>query len=1124
MFYTNNVSPSQFAGLFKCFQEIGIDEKTLRIAAEYLDMTNPRNDLLLEGIQTKDYSGKFEWKLSESLDKCVAREILRTKDEELFDRYILLIHAIAGSCCERFCSSAFAHQEKRSQAYVRALSKRFGSEAQAAALAIRFESLMVCYYFKMPEAYEVSDALTALKYCTAERPAAKILLCIYILANERSDVAAVSKAVAVLENLWDNQNAFWNDDKSRQYLLTASALGASRSDVLKRNFHEKMKGIAPMVIAELAMRLPFSFAESVKQILLTINANPAAENEPYIREMVIRTKQSQGYAKSGEVLHDLAKRYPKKIRAMMKKEDDPAVMLCMDEALRKADPTYKPNETKLCEESRGRCTASLMEEFKCDDPAIAAYLFGNAAIADVIAIADKFDPPKYYWSRKHINYIAGFGLDAFAKRCICLRALAPGGIPGYASATPGYTVKEREAELVDILTEGGVPFAMIFARIGEIVDSSYGSAQVELRDKFCMKLRTMMDDVLALDWKSQSVLCRSIYLEVLTGTPEDCKAQILALADDSSKVIRAELAEFLKKQPAWTEDVAAFLSAKKAAKRELAADVLKEFDTAPFAAQIQAAMENEKKDEIRMKLAALLGVECAPETVAQCAEDLITSLTKGSKAKKVAWLFETPFSPVRKADGADAETAHLQAILLCYANMNTLGVSDTAKQIAAQLDASDLAAFALEVLGRWLEQGAVAKQKWVLYFAAQHGDYEVQTTLTHYIKEWAEHSRGAIAADAVRALAFRGTPEALMAVDQMSRKIKNGQVRSAALLALDQAAEELNITPQELADRIVPNLGFNENLCRVFDFGPREFEVYLTPALELEIFEGDKSRKTLPKPGAKDDPEKAEAASKAFKEMKKQLKTVVTAQKQRLEYVLLCHRTWTAQGWQELFVKNPVMHCFAIGLVWGTYDAQGNLLETFRYMEDGSFNTADEDEFELPEDAAIGLVHPIELEDDLRDTWREQLEDYEITQPFQQITRPVYRIADDEVGQTELLRFVDKKLTNGTLMGRMQKYGWDKGMAQDGGWFYEFTRTDIVRREKDENGRTVNIGNYAELTFSGTSISYYESDDVTTDKVCFYALGGSKDPMPLEQVNRRYFSEVIMQLTAALAAAAEEEV
>lgn len=52
------------------------------------------------------------------------------------------------------------------------------------------------------------------------------------------------------------------------------------------------------------------------------------------------------------------------------------------------------------------------------------------------------------------------------------------------------------------------------------------------------------------------------------------------------------------------------------------------------------------------------------------------------------------------------------------------------------------------------------------------------------------------------------------------------------------------------------------------------------------------------------------------------------------------------EKWQELFVKNPVMHQFAIGLVWGLYE-KAALKATFRYMEDGSFNTVDEEEYRI---------------------------------------------------------------------------------------------------------------------------------------------------------------------------------
>ena len=86
-------------------------------------------------------------------------------------------------------------------------------------------------------------------------------------------------------------------------------------------------------------------------------------------------------------------------------------------------------------------------------------------------------------------------------------------------------------------------------------------------------------------------------------------------------------------------------------------------------------------------------------------------------------------------------------------------------------------------------------------------------------------------------------------------------------------------------------------------------------------------------------------------------------------------------------MKNPVMHQFAIGLIWGIYE-EGALKATCRYMEDGSFNTMDEEEFELPEAGMAGLVHPIELSEEELAAWKEQLSDYEVTQPIDCLLYP----------------------------------------------------------------------------------------------------------------------------------------
>lgn len=120
----------------------------------------------------------------------------------------------------------------------------------------------------------------------------------------------------------------------------------------------------------------------------------------------------------------------------------------------------------------------------------------------------------------------------------------------------------------------------------------------------------------------------------------------------------------------------------------------------------------------------------------------------------------------------------------------------------------------------------------------------------------------------------------------------------------------------------------------------------------------------MPAPGANDDAVKATAAKKEFSELKKQIKATVQSQTNRLEKVLMNGRRWTAGSWNTLFVENPIMHRFATALIWGVYNGD-KLTGTFRYMEDGTFNTVDEEEYTLPEKAAITLVHPIELEEEV---------------------------------------------------------------------------------------------------------------------------------------------------------------
>ena len=633
-----------------------------------------------------------------------------------------------------------------------------------------------------------------------------------------------------------------------------------------------------------------------------------------------------------------------------------------------------------------------------------------------------------------------------------------------------------------------------------------------------------------VNWSPLTRCCYARYLD-RTNTNDKNKERLLALCGDGSKEVRRMAIVLLGQYKHYEPDVTALLSAKKQSVRETAVDIFALWGVEHYRAILEKAADSEKSIKLADKIRNLLSTSSAVTVsenggAAVSPLSIVEDLHKGGRNRKLSWLYTVPLPIVHFNNGQPADEKYLQALILCYSTMPTVGRNDQAFILAAELNEDELHRYAAEIFSRWYAAGAESKTKWALYYAVIHGGDVMIEEALRCVKDWAENMRGAMAAEAVRAMALNGSSFALMTVDHLAHKFKHKQVRNAALEAMTGAAEALGITADELGDRIVPDLGFDEQRQRIFDYGSRRFKVYLSPTLTLEIFdENDKPLKTLPAPGKKDDETLAQASHADFKALKKNLKTVVAMQKVRLETALLADRRWSKTAWETLFVKNPVMHSFAIGLIWAAYGEEG--VQTFRYMEDGTFNTVDEDEYILPEQVRIGLVHPIELDADTISAWQEQLGDYEITQPFAQLDRPLYAVNEEEKGQLDLTRYHGRTINALTLMGRATKLGWSKGSAQDGGVFYVFYREDVTERQKSDNGTVTLLGNAAELHFSGTYIAV-ENDDVTIENLRFYRPGAirhgsyvyeeadDQKALPLETIPPRYFSEIILQLEQIL--------
>lgn len=785
---------------------------------------------------------------------------------------------------------------------------------------------------------------------------------------------------------------------------------------------------------------------------------------------------------------------------------------------------------------------------------LCSYLRGEIPVDDIYPYAQDLEAgSRYAWQERNLlnQYRDMYGKDAFYTRCtviLIMKRASYAMMEELAVNESGRRTQPNEEGAVALysrLSEAGLSLTYQL-QCGEMIyEYIYSDSQKKMVEKATVKafsryLAEEPEKTLQA-FRSAGATGRSMGVKTLGRLPDRHKEDLLAYSGDSSKAVKEALAEVLRKQKDWAEDIAGLLKSKKAAQRELAIQVMRGWKEPEYRKQLQDALDVEKSSKLASLLRDVLNLTADEvQQVSATPEEKVKELHKGGKKRTLAWAYETPFCTVHmknqagegtsgtdQSGGANENTPaeagedYLQAILLCYATMSTPGVSKDAVWLAGKLNEKELAVYVNELFDKWMEAGAEAKKKWVLYAASIHGGSEIVERLKHQINEWPQHARGAMAAEAVKALALNSEPGALLTVDSIARKFKFKQVKAAAAAALDFAAAQLGMTREELADKIVPDLGFDERMERIFDYGTRKFKVYLTQNLELEIFdENDKKLKNLPAPGKKDDPEQAAKENQAFKDMKKQMKTTVANQKLRLEQALSVERKWSVEGWNQLFVKNPVMHQFAISLIWGVYE-EGKLVQTFRYMEDGTFNTEDEEEYTLPEVCLIGLVHPIELSQESRETWEEQLEDYEVVQSVEQLKRPVYPLEPGEESLRQLERFGGCILNGLSLSGKLQSQGWYRGSVQDAGGYYTFYREDQE------------LGLGVELHFSGLFVGD-ENEEITVYDARFYQAGAIKrgsymydevkpeTAIPLKDVPARYFSEIVLQLARATASSQEK--
>lgn len=456
----------------------------------------------------------------------------------------------------------------------------------------------------------------------------------------------------------------------------------------------------------------------------------------------------------------------------------------------------------------------------------------------------------------------------------------------------------------------------------------------------------------------------------------------------------------------------------------------------------------------------------------QALEDFIAKEYTKAHEKNVPYKEVVDYKQVREKDGENYVSKELMKYFVAeYIMLKDFYVIKTCSKISSMVNPYDLQNLLQQLYMHWVAEGASNTYKNIMFPYSLLATPTQLTALKKQIDEWSTKSKPALAAFGVQCLCMNGSKLALLWTDNLSKKHKNKKVRQAAVEAMDMLCKAWQMSRDALEDEIVPDFGFDSQRVRYFDYGQRKMKAILNQDLSIDLLdETGKTIRSLPKASEKygDVEEMVSAAKEELKAIKSQLPKVVEEQVLRITKAIFTGRCWSLNKWKSLFVVNPLMMTFATGLIWEERDQEGQLRGTFRYMEDGTFNDVEEEEYGLEEGSTIALLHPADLLEEQIKAWQTQLDDYEVQQPIAQFTLCRGELEEDLEEAQELSVCKGKQVYAATLKSIATKLGFSLCYGEYGDRVCIYFYHEISGILMTMVAELLEVGNYKQMATLST--------------------------------------------------------
>jgi hypothetical protein len=405
------------------------------------------------------------------------------------------------------------------------------------------------------------------------------------------------------------------------------------------------------------------------------------------------------------------------------------------------------------------------------------------------------------------------------------------------------------------------------------------------------------------------------------------------------------------------------------------------------------------------------------------AHPLSTPLPRAFKCPD--WLSLPHLSPLLIGEKrlADEQVLALLAQLITHKPDGFPAIIDRLK---AHVQPRVLETFALDIFEQFRtsrEWGVKVRWVWALLVAV--GADETALRLGEYARSLLAAKRTPRAKYVVTIIAGLPNDSALVQLDRIRQVAKSPSIKQYITELLTVIAKAQKLTLEQLSDRIVPTLDLDQRGTRTFDFGPRQFRFVLTSDLKAAVIDpAGKVRTELPRANRGDDPDLAAAAHREWKKLKGLLRDSLGLQLQRLESAMIDQRWWLLAEFMRYLVEHPLMTHLTQRLVWSLLTANGQLITHFRLTSERTFSDAEDNTITLAAGSRVRLLHPLQLTESQREQWLTLLADYEIVQPFPQLSRPVYRCEPSQARDTTITRFGTFSVAAGSLIALTRSGHW----------------------------------------------------------------------------------------------------